>query len=107
MSGKSKQKSGDQGEGHKATKRRPQGVTTTQQRATPEPETLSEKAPIKTRPGSIRQTVMSMITAGNSTEEISEVLKAQFPGTKAAEKAGKHIAHYRSLMKKASREVKA
>ncbi len=103
--GKTTRNNGNSEKPAKVTKRRPKGEPTSTP-VTPEPTALAS-APVKTRPGSIRQTVIGMLGAGNSTEEISAVLKEKFPGTQAAAKAGKHIAHYRSLMKKASREVKA
>jgi hypothetical protein len=61
---------------------------------TPTPETTG--TPHK----SIRSLIMSEITAGTPTKEIAAKVQAQFPGTAAATKSVKHIAWYRSRMKK-------
>ena len=49
---------------------------------------------------SIRSLIMSEITKGTPTKEIAALVQAQFPGTAAATKSVKHIAWYRSRMKK-------
>lgn len=56
----------------------------------------TEAAPAK----SIRQTIRRGIFAGSSVADITAVLKANFPGSMAAQKPAKHIAHYRCLLKK-------
>jgi hypothetical protein len=60
---------------------------------------LGEKVQ-KPKAPSIRNTIITMLTENKSTKEITDVLQSQFPGTKAAEKPSKHIAFYRSRMKK-------
>jgi hypothetical protein len=52
------------------------------------------------RPKSIRQLVMGMILAGKPTKEIAAEIAVHFPGTAADRKSAKHIAWYRSRMKK-------
>lgn len=49
---------------------------------------------------SIRSLIMAGITVGRSTKEIAADVQAQFPNTQAAAKSTKHIAWYRSRMKK-------
>lgn len=51
-------------------------------------------------PKSIRQLIMGSILAGKPTKEIAEAVKAAFPNSQAAAKSTKHIAWYRSRMKK-------
>jgi hypothetical protein len=53
----------------------------------------------KERGPSIRSTIIGMIQAGKNNAEITEVLKAQFPTSKAAEKSSVHISFYRSRLK--------
>jgi hypothetical protein len=53
-----------------------------------------------TGPKSIRQLIMGSILAGKPTKEIAEAVKAAFPNSAAAAKSTKHIAWYRSRMKK-------
>lgn len=65
-------------------------------------EAPAEKTPAP-KQKSIRNTIMSMLQAGKSTKEISDVVQAEFPGTKAAEKPSKHISFYRSRMKTAGK----
>jgi N-acetylneuraminic acid mutarotase len=60
-----------------------------------EPQTI-EQAP----PKSIRQTIRQGILAGVSTKDLTVTVQANFPGSAAARKPAKHIAHYRCLMKK-------
>lgn len=52
------------------------------------------------KPKSIRSLIMSAILAGKPTKEIAAEVQAHFPGTAAATKSTKHIAWYRSRMKK-------
>lgn len=78
----------------KAVKRTTKGSATTVVRA---------KAPQTATPAaakSIRQTIRQGILAGVSTPDLTAVLKANFPGSQAAAKPAKHIAHYRCLLKK-------
>jgi hypothetical protein len=65
--------------------------------------TAAEQGGVKTRPPSIRSTINRMLDDGKSTAEITEVLKAQFPNSKAAAKSSKHIAFYRSQRKGATK----
>lgn len=51
-------------------------------------------------PKSIRSLIMSGILAGKTTKELTVEVQAHFPGTAAAAKSTKHIAWYRSRMKK-------
>lgn len=71
-----------------------------------EPETTPEgpqlTAATKVRGKSIRQLITGMIAQGKSTDEITEAVKADFPDSAAAAKPTKHIAFYRSRMKKAA-----
>lgn len=60
-----------------------------------EPQTI-EAAPAK----SIRQTIRQGILSGMSTKDLTVVVQANFPGSAAARKPAKHIAHYRCLLKK-------
>lgn len=67
------------------------------------PATVTETAPAvadAAKPKSIRQLVMGMILAGKPTKEIGEQIGIHFPGTAADRKRVKHIAWYRSRMKK-------
>lgn len=67
-----------------------------------EPTTPELTAQTKVRAApSIRQTITTMVAAGRSNAEITDILKEQFPGTKAAEKASRHISFYRSHLNKA------
>jgi ribosomal protein L11 methylase PrmA len=52
------------------------------------------------KPKSIRQLIMSGILAGKPTKEIAAAVQAEFPTSAAAAKSTKHIAWYRSRMKK-------
>lgn len=58
-------------------------------------------------PKSIRQTIRQGILAGQSTKDLTATVQARFPGSAAARKPAKHIAHYRCLMKKAGEVVAA
>lgn len=49
---------------------------------------------------SIRQIILTGIAQGKNTPSIAAVVKALHPGTMAAEKSSKHIAHYRAWAKK-------
>lgn len=55
---------------------------------------------VATKPKSIRALVMGMILAGKPTKEIAGQIAVHFPGTAADRKSTKHIAWYRSRMKK-------
>jgi hypothetical protein len=50
---------------------------------------------------SIRQTIRSGLLAGRTTAEITATVQEKFPGTQAAAKPARHIAYYRSTMRKA------
>lgn len=52
------------------------------------------------KPKSIRQLIMSGITAGKDTKTIAAEVQLHFPSSAAAAKSVKHIAWYRSRMKK-------
>lgn len=52
------------------------------------------------KPKSIRSLVMGMILAGAPTKAIAAQIAIHFPGTAADRKSTKHIAWYRSRMKK-------
>lgn len=56
-------------------------------------------------PKSIRQTLRQGILAGRSTQELTAVLQANFPNSMAAAKPAKHIAHYRSLLKREAKQA--
>lgn len=62
---------------------------------------------VETPRASIRQTIRQAIVAGRSTPEISATLTELFPTTMAAQKAGKHIAYYRSQLKKEAKAAVA
>ena len=51
-------------------------------------------------PNSIRQTIRRMLGEGKSTKDIAAVLTEKFPGSAAAAKSTKHIAYYRSQLRK-------
>ena len=59
----------------------------------------------KERGPSIRSTIIGMIQAGKNNAEITEVLKAQFPSSKAAEKSSIHISFYRSRLKSEAKDA--
>lgn len=52
-------------------------------------------------PGSIRQIIRTALLAGKPTKEIAELVTAAHPNSAAAAKSTKHIAWYRSEMRKA------
>lgn len=56
---------------------------------------------------SIRKTIRDGLLAGDSTETIAARLKELFPNSMAAAKSSKHIAFYKSLMRKAGELPKA
>lgn len=56
---------------------------------------------------SIRKTIREGLLAGDSTETIAARLKELFPNSMAAAKSSKHIAFYKSLMRKAGELPKA
>ena len=58
-------------------------------------------API--RADSIRQVIMGLLLEGKTTDEITEVITAKYPGSKAAEKSAIHIAYYRSKLRKSNK----
>ena len=49
---------------------------------------------------SIRQTCLTAILAGKTNQELTVILKAQFPTSQAAQKPVAHIGWYRSWAKK-------
>lgn len=49
---------------------------------------------------SIRQTIRQGILGGMNTKDLTAIVQAEFPGSAAARKPNKHIAHYRCLLKK-------
>lgn len=63
-------------------------------------ETTTELVPEVTAPKSIRQLCMTAILAGVSTKDIAASIQLHFPLSMAASKSTKHIAWYRSRMKK-------
>ncbi len=81
------------------------------EQAVVEPVEAAEAAVIEAsaevRPKSIRSLLMAGISAGRSTQDLAADLKRYFPGTAAAAKSGKHIAYYRSLMRKEGKAVPA
>ena len=56
---------------------------------------------------SIRKTIREGLLAGETTDVIAAKLKEMFPSSAAAAKSSKHIAFYRSLMRKAGELPKA
>ncbi len=54
-------------------------------------------------PNSIRQTILTALLAGQDTKTISATLTERFPASMAAAKSVKHIAYYRSELRKAGR----
>lgn len=52
------------------------------------------------KPKSIRSLIMARITEGRNTKEIAAEVQLHFPHSAAAAKSVKHIAWYRSRMKK-------
>lgn len=64
------------------------------------PETVIDESVATEKPKSIRQLVMGMLLAGKPTKEIAAEIAVHFPGTMADVKSTKHIAWYRSRMKK-------
>lgn len=82
----------------KSTKAEKASVTKVEPAKTPQ---TSETAP----PKSIRQTIRQGILSGMSTKDLTVVVQAGFPGSAAARKPAKHIAHYRCLLKKEGKVV--
>ena len=80
---------------NKSTKRAKADASVTQVQPAATVQT-TEKAPAK----SIRQTIRQGILSGMSTKDLTVVVQAGFPGSAAARKPAKHIAHYRCLLKK-------
>lgn len=64
---------------------------------------LTQKTKVKG--ASIRGLIQSRLAEGKSTDEISEELQTAFPDSMAAKKAKKHIAFYKSRMKKEGKIV--
>lgn len=73
-------------------------VTVTSKEQAPLPE-VTTKTKVRGGP-SIRGTITQLLKEGKSTTEISDVIKAQFPNSQAAQLPTKHIAFYRSRLKK-------
>ena len=66
---------------------------------TPTPAAVASAA--TTPKDSIRRTIREGLLAGQSTADITATVKEKFPQSQAAAKPAKHIAFYRSHMKKA------
>jgi hypothetical protein len=56
-------------------------------------------------PKSIRQTIRQGLLSGMSTKDLTAVVQERFPGSQAAAKPAKHIAHYRCLLKQEAGKV--
>jgi len=97
---KSKKQRPESDAGHKAGARKSRAKKSTTTQAAPETPAALEQVPVKTRPSSIRQTIVACLGEGMETAKIAEVLKEQFPDSAAAAKSGKHIAFYKSQLKK-------
>lgn len=83
------------------------GTKTSKTRRVKGQATASVTPPAKTTqtaepapPKSIRQTIRQGILGNMSTKDLTVILQANFPGSQAAAKPAKHIAHYRCLLKK-------
>ncbi len=57
----------------------------------------------KEKKASIAGLITGMLQDGKGSKDIEAAIKAQFPGSKAAEKAPVHISFYRSRLKKAAK----
>lgn len=86
---------------NKTKTRRVKGQAT----ATVTPPAQTAQVATPAAPKSIRQTIRRGILDGMSTKDLTVVLQANFPGTQAAAKPAKHIAHYRCLLKKEGKAV--
>lgn len=61
------------------------------------PDSVSRRDPSKP---SIRQIILTGLAEGRNTPSIAAVIKQYHPDSAAATKSSKHIAYYRSLLKK-------
>ena len=78
---------------------------------TPSPAVAAAPAPAEVanipEAKSIRGLITTMLQQGRNNNDIEAAIKLRFPGTAAAEKSKKHIAFYRSALRKAEKQAAA